>query len=69
MFVSLEQNNMTKDQEYLHKNYIKLKAIRRSLIMMSIGILEGEEHYEEVANAIPHIERAIELMKIKIEEG
>ena len=60
---------MNKDIEYLQRNYMKLKAIRRDLIMMSIGILDGEEHYEVVADAIPHIEKAIELMKIKIEEG
>ena len=60
---------MDKDREFLERNYMKLKTIRRELIMMSIGILEGEEHYDAVADAIPYIERAIELMKIKIEEG
>ena len=60
---------MNKDQEYLQRNYIKLKAIRKQLLMMSLGILEGETHYKAVKAAIPHLERAIELMKTKIEEG
>tara|TARA_Y100000114_G_scaffold116163_1_gene110417 strand:+ start:126 stop:308 length:183 start_codon:yes stop_codon:yes gene_type:complete len=59
---------MNKDREYLERNYMQLKRIRRSLIMMSIGILDGEEHYEAVADAIPHIERAIDLMKSQLEE-
>ena len=60
---------MNKDREYLERNYMKLKRMRRDLIMMSIGILDGEEHYEAVADAIPHIEKAIDLMKLKLEEG
>ncbi len=60
---------MNKDTEYIQRNYMKLLSIRRELIMMSIGILDGEHHYEAVAEAIPYIEKAIDLMKIKIEEG
>ena len=50
---------MNKDKEYLERNYLKLKTIRRDLIVMTIGILEGEEYYEHAHKAIPHIEEAI----------
>ena len=60
---------MNKDKEYLERNYLKLKTIRRDLIVMTIGILEGEEYYEHAHKAIPHIEEAIKLMKNKIQEG
>ena len=60
---------MDKDKEYLQRNYMKLKSIRRELIMMTIGILDGEDYYEAAAEAIPYIEKAIDLMKLKLEEG
>ena len=60
---------MNKDKEYLQRNFMKLKSIRRELIMMTIGILDGELYYEHAHKAIPHLEKAIDLMKIKIEEG
>ena len=60
---------MDKDREYLERNYMKLKSIRRELIMMTIGILDGEDYYEAAAEAIPYIEKAIDLMKLKLEEG
>jgi len=60
---------MDKDREYLERNYMKLKSIRRELIMMTIGILDGEYYYEAAAEAIPYIEKAIDLMKLKLEEG
>ena len=60
---------MNKDIEYLERNYMQLKRMRRDLIMMTIGILDDEEYYEAAAKAIPHIEKAIELMKLKLEEG
>jgi hypothetical protein len=60
---------MNKDIEYLERNYMQLKRMRRDLIMMTIGILDDEEYYESAAKAIPYIEKAIELMKLKLEEG
>jgi|TARA_B100000886_G_scaffold235240_1_gene164619 hypothetical protein len=60
---------MNKDREYLERNYMQLKRMRRELIMMTIGILDGEDYYETAAKAIPHIEKAIDLMKLKLEEG
>ena len=60
---------MNKDREYLERNYMQLKRMRRELIMMTIGILDGEDYYEAAAKAIPHIEKAIDLIKLKLEEG
>lgn len=60
---------MNKDREYLERNYMQLKRMRRDLIMMSIGILDGEDYYEAAAEAIPYVEKAIDLMKLKLEEG
>ena len=44
---------MNKDIEYLERNYMQLKRMRRDLIMMTIGILDDEEYYESAAKAIP----------------
>jgi len=57
-----------KDEEYLQKNWMKLKKIRRDLIMMSIAPLDGEEHYKILQSAIPPVEKALEIMEKLLKE-
>ena len=60
---------MNKDKEYLQRNYMKLKSIRRDLFMMTVAPLPGETHYEILKPVMPRIEEAIKIMKKLIEEG
>ena len=55
-----------KDKEYLEKDYMKLKTIHRQFIMMTIGILDGEDYYTLVKTTIPTIKRAITMMENKL---
>ena len=57
-----------KDKEYLQKNWMKLKKIRRDLIMMTIAVLDGEEHYRILKDAVPPVERALNIMEKLIKE-
>lgn len=57
------------NKEALSKDYLKLKTIYRQMVMMTIAILDGEEHYYLVKTTLPAIKQALEIMKKKIEEG
>ncbi len=57
-----------KNKEYLERDYMKLKSIHRQLIMMTIAIKQGEEHYNLVKSTIPSIRQALNIMKQIIEE-
>ena len=57
-----------KDKIYLQKNWMKLKKIRRDLLMMTIAVLDGEEHYEVLKAAVEPVEKALEIMEKLIKE-
>ena len=42
----LGENVNPKDKEYLERNWMKLKKLKREIIVMTIAPLKGEDHYE-----------------------
>ena len=59
---------MSRDREHLERNYMKLRTMRKELVFMTIAPLKGEKHYEILKLAVPHVERALKIMKKLIEE-
>ena len=57
---------MNKDQEYLERDYMKLKGIYRQIIMMTMAILDNEEHYHVLKDTLPIIKRTMSMMEKKI---
>ena len=57
-----------KDKEYLERNWMKLKKIKREIIIMTIAPLKGEDHYEILKKALFPIDRALTIMEILIKE-
>ena len=53
----------SKDKEYLERNWMKLKKIKREILVMSIAPLKGEEHYEILKEALYPIDRALVIME------
>lgn len=57
---------MNKDKEYLERDYMKLKGIYRQIIMMTMAILDNEEHYHVLKGALPIIKRTMNMMEKKL---
>ena len=57
---------MDRDKEFLERDYMKLKKIYRDIIMMTMAILDDEEHYHVLKATLPTIKRAITIMEKKI---
>ena len=57
---------MNRDKEFLERDYMKLKKIHREFIMMTMAILDNEEHYHLLKTTIPTIKRVITIMEKKI---
>tara|TARA_R100001594_G_C3867397_1_gene222567 strand:- start:284 stop:469 length:186 start_codon:yes stop_codon:yes gene_type:complete len=58
-----------KDKEYLERNWMKLKKIKREIIIMTLAPLKGEDHYEILKEALYPIDRALTIMEKLIKEG
>ena len=57
---------MNKDKEYLERDYMKLKGIYRQIIMMTMAILDNEEHYHVLKETLPTIKRTMNMMEKKL---
>jgi len=57
-----------KDKEYLERNWMKLKKIKRDIVVMTIAPLEKEYHYEILKEALYPIDRALTIMEKLIKE-
>tara|TARA_E500000305_G_C3937452_1_gene195811 strand:- start:21 stop:203 length:183 start_codon:yes stop_codon:yes gene_type:complete len=59
---------MNKDKEYLERNWMKLKKLKREIIIMTLAPLKGEDHYEILKEALYPIDRALTIMEKLIKE-
>ena len=57
-----------KDKEYLERNWMKLKRIKREIVIMTLAPLKGEDHYEILRDALFPIDRALTIMEKLIKE-
>ena len=57
-----------KDKEYLERNWMKLKKIKREIVIMTLAPLNGEDHYEILKDALFPIDRALTIMEKLIKE-
>tara|TARA_B100000902_G_C26782485_1_gene655748 strand:- start:315 stop:539 length:225 start_codon:yes stop_codon:yes gene_type:complete len=57
-----------KDKEYLERNWMKLKKLKREIVVMTIAPLKGEAHYEILKEALYPIDRALTIMEKLIKE-
>ena len=57
---------MNKDKEWIQRDYMKLKGLYRQLIMMTMAILDDEEHYKLLKTTLPTIKRVLNIMEEKI---
>ena len=57
-----------KDKEYLERNWMKLKKIKREIVIMTLAPLKGEDHYEILRDALFPIDRALTIMEKLIKE-
>jgi|TARA_B100000282_G_scaffold279928_1_gene240648 hypothetical protein len=57
-----------KDKEYLERNWMKLKKIKREIVIMTLAPLKGEDHYEILKDALFPIDRALTIMEKLIKE-
>ena len=55
-----------KDKEYLERNWMKLKKLKRDIVIMTLAPLKGEEHYEILKEALYPIDRALTIMEKKL---
>lgn len=58
-----------KDKEYLERNWMKLKKLKREIIIMTIAPLKGEDHYEILKEALYPIDRALTIMEKLIKQS
>jgi hypothetical protein len=59
---------MNKDKEYLERNWMKLKKLKREIVIMTLAPLKGEDHYEILKEALYPIDRALTIMEKLIKE-
>ena len=64
----LGENMESKDKEYLERNWMKLKKIKREIVIMTLAPLKGEDHYEILRDALFPIDRALTIMEKLIKE-
>ena len=64
----LGENMKSKDKEYLERNWMKLKKIKREIVIMTLAPLKGEDHYEILKDALFPIDRALTIMEKLIKE-
>ena len=57
-----------KDKEYLERNWMKLKKLKREIVIMTLAPLKGEDHYEILKEALYPIDRALTIMEKLIKE-
>jgi hypothetical protein len=58
-----------KDKEYLERNWMKLKKLKREIIIMTRAPLKGEDHYEILKEALYPIDRALTIMEKLIKQS
>ncbi len=58
-----------KDKEYLERNWMKLKKLKREIVVMTIAPLKGEDHYEILKEALYPIDRALTIMEKLIKQS
>ena len=58
-----------KDKEYLERNWMKLKKLKREIVIMTLAPLKGEDHYEILKEALYPIDRALTIMEKLIKQS
>ena len=59
---------MDRDKEFLERDYMKLTKISRNIIMMTMAILDNEEHYHVLKETLPIIKRTMSVMEKKLNQ-
>ena len=59
----LGENVKPKDKEYLERNWMKLKKLKRDIVIMTLAPLKGEDHYIILKEALYPIDRALTIME------